>query len=82
MLALGASAVLLWWNGFDSTVTMPFLKHVRPDLGLLYVPLASIVIVGASNAVNLTDGLDGLAIVPGDDGRRSSTGSSATSPAT
>jgi phospho-N-acetylmuramoyl-pentapeptide-transferase len=64
VLALGASAVLLWWNGFDSTVTMPFLKNVRPDLGLLYVPLASIVIVGASNAVNLTDGLDGLAIVP------------------
>jgi phospho-N-acetylmuramoyl-pentapeptide-transferase len=63
-LGLLAGAVLLWWNDFDSTVTMPFLKTVRPDLGILYVPFASIVIVGASNAVNLTDGLDGLAIVP------------------
>jgi phospho-N-acetylmuramoyl-pentapeptide-transferase len=63
-LAMAACSVLLWWNDFDSTVTMPFLKTLRPDLGLLYVPLASVVIVGASNAVNLTDGLDGLAIGP------------------
>jgi phospho-N-acetylmuramoyl-pentapeptide-transferase len=49
---------------FDSTLSIPFLKDVRPELGLLYIPFATIVIVGASNAVNLTDGLDGLAIGP------------------
>jgi phospho-N-acetylmuramoyl-pentapeptide-transferase len=39
-------------------------KGLRPELGLLYIPFAVLVIVGASNAVNLTDGLDGLAIGP------------------
>jgi phospho-N-acetylmuramoyl-pentapeptide-transferase len=63
-LALAAATILFWWTGFDSTLTMPFLKHLRPDLGWLYVPFAALVIVGASNAVNLTDGLDGLAIGP------------------
>ena len=63
-LALIAGFLLHWKNGFDSTLTMPFLKNVRPDLGWLFLPFASIVIVGASNAVNLTDGLDGLAIGP------------------
>jgi phospho-N-acetylmuramoyl-pentapeptide-transferase len=43
---------------------VPFLKNVRPDLGLWYIPFAVFIIVGASNAVNLTDGLDGLAIGP------------------
>jgi phospho-N-acetylmuramoyl-pentapeptide-transferase len=63
-LALAAGGFLLWKNGYDSTMTMPFLKNVRPDLGWFYVPFAALVIVGASNAVNLTDGLDGLAIGP------------------
>ena len=48
----------------DTSVTIPFFKDVLIDLGLLYIPFAMIVMVGASNAVNLTDGLDGLAIVP------------------
>jgi phospho-N-acetylmuramoyl-pentapeptide-transferase len=43
---------------------VPFLKSVLFDLGWLIVPVAIFVVVGASNAVNLTDGLDGLAIVP------------------
>lgn len=43
---------------------IPFLKDVHVQLGLLFVPLAYLVIVGTSNAVNLTDGLDGLAISP------------------
>ena len=64
ILALTAGALLLWKSDFDSTLTMPFFKNVRPDLGWFYVPFASLVIVGASNAVNLTDGLDGLAIGP------------------
>jgi phospho-N-acetylmuramoyl-pentapeptide-transferase len=45
-------------------LTMPFLKDVRPDLGWWYVPFGALVIVGTANAVNLTDGLDGLAIGP------------------
>jgi phospho-N-acetylmuramoyl-pentapeptide-transferase len=45
-------------------LTLPFFKDVLLDLGLFYIVFAALVIVGASNAVNLTDGLDGLAIVP------------------
>lgn len=47
-----------------TTVYFPFLKEIQPDFGLWYIPFAMVVIVGASNAVNLTDGLDGLAIGP------------------
>jgi phospho-N-acetylmuramoyl-pentapeptide-transferase len=42
--------------------TVPFLKLFNPDLGLLYIPFVVAVMAGASNAVNLADGLDGLAI--------------------
>jgi len=45
-------------------LTVPFFKDVLIDLGWAFIPFAVFVIVGASNAVNLTDGLDGLAIVP------------------
>ncbi len=45
-------------------LTIPFLKSVTMDLGILFPILAYFVIVGSSNAVNLTDGLDGLAIMP------------------
>lgn len=45
-------------------LAIPFFKDFLLDLGLFYIPFAMVVIVGASNAVNLTDGLDGLAIVP------------------
>ncbi len=50
--------------GFSTELTLPFFKNIHPDLGPFYVPFAMLVIVGASNAVNLTDGLDGLAIGP------------------
>lgn len=53
--------------GKDTPATqlvVPFFKDVMPQLGLLYILLAYFVIVGTSNAVNLTDGLDGLAIMP------------------
>ena len=43
---------------------VPFFKNVHPDIGWFYLPFAILVIVGTSNAVNLTDGLDGLAIGP------------------
>jgi phospho-N-acetylmuramoyl-pentapeptide-transferase len=49
---------------FDARLTVPFFKNVTPHLGWFYVPLATFIIVAASNAVNLTDGLDGLAIGP------------------
>ena len=49
---------------FSTQVTIPFFKHISPDFGWGYIIFAAFVIVGASNAVNLTDGLDGLAIGP------------------
>jgi len=49
---------------FDTQVTLPFFKKIAPDLGWGYVFFAALVIVGTANAVNLTDGLDGLAIGP------------------
>ncbi len=69
LLAQGVIALAAaWWlsaqPGFDTTLTIPFFKDVRPALGWWYIPFAALVVVGASNAVNLTDGLDGLAIGP------------------
>ncbi len=49
---------------FATTLDIPFFKRVSIDLGWFFIPFEVFVIVGASNAVNLTDGLDGLAIVP------------------
>jgi phospho-N-acetylmuramoyl-pentapeptide-transferase len=49
---------------FDTHVSVPFFKEVNPDLGWVYIFFATLIIVGTSNAVNLTDGLDGLAIGP------------------
>ena len=58
-------AVWLYPNpSFSTTLTVPFFKKVQPDLGWFYIFFAAFVIVGAANAVNLTDGLDGLAIGP------------------
>ncbi|HWR97345.1 MAG TPA: phospho-N-acetylmuramoyl-pentapeptide-transferase [Candidatus Methanoperedens sp.] len=48
-------------DGFETRVGLPFLKNVLLDLGWLYPPFVVLVLTGASNAVNLTDGLDGLA---------------------
>jgi phospho-N-acetylmuramoyl-pentapeptide-transferase len=47
---------------FDPQVTLPFFKELALDLGVFYVPFVVLVLVGSSNSVNLTDGLDGLAI--------------------
>jgi len=51
-------------TGAENELIVPFFKEVALPLGLFYVLLAYFVIVGSSNAVNLTDGLDGLAIMP------------------
>lgn len=48
----------------ETALIVPFLKDVTIPLGLFFIPWAYLVIVGSSNAVNLTDGLDGLAIMP------------------
>ncbi len=48
----------------ETTLIVPFFKHILPNLGWFYVVMTYFVIVGTSNAVNLTDGLDGLAIMP------------------
>jgi phospho-N-acetylmuramoyl-pentapeptide-transferase len=55
---------LIYWFGLSTELTVPFFKNLSFDLGYFYVAFASLVIVGTANAVNLTDGLDGLAIVP------------------
>ncbi len=49
---------------FSSSLTFPFFKDLLLNLGIFFIPFGALVIVGAGNAVNLTDGLDGLAIVP------------------
>jgi phospho-N-acetylmuramoyl-pentapeptide-transferase len=48
----------------STALAIPFFKNVLIDLGWLFVPFGAFIIVGSGNAVNLTDGLDGLAIVP------------------
>jgi phospho-N-acetylmuramoyl-pentapeptide-transferase len=63
-LAVGAYLYAFPTDAFTTTLAIPFFKHWMPELGLLYIGFAMLVIVGCSNAVNLTDGLDGLAIVP------------------
>jgi len=62
--ALSASLILLKFNIIDSKLYLPFLKGPFLDLGPFYPLFAGVVVVGCSNAVNLTDGLDGLAIGP------------------
>jgi len=65
VLLAGCVAVFLYLNpAFNEMLYVPFFKNFHPDLGPLFIPFVVIVIVGASNAVNLTDGLDGLAIGP------------------
>ncbi|MGB9617555.1 MAG: phospho-N-acetylmuramoyl-pentapeptide-transferase [Desulfomonilaceae bacterium] len=59
----GLVGLVLWMDpGFKTTMAVPFFKNVNPDLGVWYIVFAALVLAGASNAVNLTDGLDGLAI--------------------
>ncbi|MDD2734291.1 MAG: phospho-N-acetylmuramoyl-pentapeptide-transferase [Desulfuromonadaceae bacterium] len=61
----GSVALYLFLNpGFSEELFFPLFKRFHPDLWIWFIPFATLVIVGASNAVNLTDGLDGLAIGP------------------
>lgn len=66
-LIAGIAAYFIMQTGpqpFSSSLTFPFFKDFVINLGIFFVPFAAFVMVGAANAVNLTDGLDGLAIVP------------------
>lgn len=65
LVAFAAAWAIEHWAAsgtFSTLVTFPFLKRLIIDLGAFYIPFVAVVLVGASNAVNLTDGLDGLAI--------------------
>ena len=64
LVAFAVAFAIQQWAGhgaISTAITFPFLKRVLPDLGVLYIPFVALVVVGSSNAVNLTDGLDGLA---------------------
>ena len=63
-IALGLAAALATQPlpPFETRVSMPFFKNVLLNLGWFYLPFVMLIVVGASNAVNLTDGLDGLAV--------------------
>ena len=66
ILGLGV-ALLLYFTAqvpAETQLIVPLFKNVAVDLGLWFIPLVYLVVVGSSNAVNLTDGLDGLAIMP------------------
>src|SRR5690554_1642264 len=63
----GAAAIFLYVSASapqDTQLILPFIKSIAIDLGIFYIVLTYFIVVGFSNAVNLTDGLDGLAILP------------------
>lgn len=70
LLELTIAAAVAWWvasiadPAIANGLAIPLFKDLMIDLGWFFIPFAAIVMVGTSNAVNLTDGLDGLAIVP------------------
>ncbi|MBI5197984.1 MAG: phospho-N-acetylmuramoyl-pentapeptide-transferase [Nitrospirae bacterium] len=64
MIASIVGLVLYSLPAYSTRLSIPFFKQYTPDLGWFYIVFVVLVIVGASNAVNLTDGLDGLAIGP------------------
>ena len=64
-----AGAAVIWFTSvtptpLNTSLAIPYFKNVLINLSFFFIPFAIFVIIGASNAVNLTDGLDGLAIVP------------------
>ena len=68
LVSLGIGIYLLYFDptrtDYATRLSVPFFKEFQPDLGILYLFFIVFIIVGTSNAVNLTDGLDGLAIGP------------------
>jgi phospho-N-acetylmuramoyl-pentapeptide-transferase len=66
VIGAAASAIVIWVapEPLSTGLAVPFFKEVLLPLGWFFLPFATLVMMGSSNAVNLTDGLDGLAIVP------------------
>lgn len=64
LVAMTVALVLFTLPGYPTELYFPFFKRLHPDLGFFYIPFVVLVIFGSSSAVNLTDGLDGLAIGP------------------
>lgn len=64
LVAVIVMGILFTLPAYSTKLSVPFFKNFTPDLGWLYLPFAVFVMVGTSNGVNLTDGLDGLAIGP------------------
>ncbi len=62
LLGFIVGAFIYFYPGTSTQLDVPFFKNILIDLGVFYIPFVAIIVVGASNAVNLTDGLDGLAI--------------------
>ena len=62
VLALIVGLILYWDPNVNHSLDLPFLKNTIFNMGIFYIPFVMLVLVGTSNAVNLTDGLDGLAI--------------------
>ncbi len=60
----GVASIAIVMNPVETQLVIPFFANYHPQLGWLFIPLVYFVVVGASNAVNMTDGLDGLAILP------------------
>lgn len=65
-ISLGAILMMIFVAsaGTSTTLSIPFLGNIILDLGWFYIPFAMVVIVGCTNSVNLTDGLDGLVSIP------------------
>lgn len=61
---IGFAAMLIHPEGLSGALALPIFKNILLDLGLFFIPFTMIVVAGSANAVNLTDGLDGLAIMP------------------
>lgn len=62
LVGLGVACAIVFLKHPSTEVCVPFFKNIHPHLGLFYIPWVVFLLVGVSNAVNLTDGLDGLAI--------------------
>lgn len=64
LIALAAVHTLYSYGYLSTVLYVPFFKNITPDIGIFYIYFGVVVIIGTANAVNLTDGLDGLVTVP------------------
>lgn len=64
IVAAFIAAILYYLPAYSTKLSVPFFKNINPDLGWFYILFVIFIIIGTSNAVNLTDGLDGLATGP------------------